>query len=149
MEGSVREILESFDRLNLTRLRASDFAVTAEPSERDGVLAELVKSGCLREIGDQFERTEWGRLEIAGPDVVTFLHRPECHLCEVAFHQIEPHISKFNLQLRIVNVDADQVLRERYGYEVPVVFLGNRELGRNRIDSGKVQAELARVSRNR
>lgn len=146
MDETARKILETFDRLSVTRLRASDFSVTAGDAARDAGLNALVKSGCLREIGGQYERTEWGRLEIAGSNVVTFLHRPGCHLCEIAFRQLEPQIGESGAELRVVNVDTDQTLRERYGYEVPVVFLGNRELDRNRIDPRKVQAELARLS---
>ncbi len=148
MEETAREIIETFDRLSLTRLRASDFPVTAGETARDAGLSALVKSGCLREIAGQYERTEWGRLEIAGPDVITFLHRPGCHLCEEAFRRIEPHISGLRVKLRVVNVDTDQVLRERYGNEIPVVFLGNRELDRNRIDPSRVQTELSRLSRS-
>jgi hypothetical protein len=149
MEQTAKQILETFDRLGLSRLGAADFALPAEAGAKQAALAALVESGCLREVAGQFERTEWGRLEIAGPLEVTFLSRSGCHLCDEALRQIEPLVSGFGTDLRVVNVDTDRTLRQRYGNEVPVVFLGNRELERNRIDPGHLRAELIRVSRSR
>jgi glutaredoxin len=148
MEDHAKQILETFDRLGLTRLGAADFALPTGTGARDAALAALVQSGCLREVAGQFERTEWGRLEIAGPLDLTFLSRSGCHLCEEALRQIEPLMGGFGAELRVVNVDTDRTLRERYGNEVPVIFLGSRELQRNRIDPGKVRAELSSVKRD-
>lgn len=147
MEEDSKQILQTFDRLGLTRLGAADFSLPTGAGARDTALAALVQSGCLREVAGQFERTEWGRLEIAGPLDVTFLSRSGCHLCEVALRQVEPLVGRFGAELRIVNVDTDRVLRERYGNDVPVIFLGSRELQRNRIDPGKVRAELTQAKR--
>lgn len=147
MEETARRILETFDRLGLTRLQAADFTSAAQPAADDAALAALLSSGCLREIAGQYERTEWGRLEVAGPLEMTLLTRPGCHLCEDALRQIEPLVTEFGARLRLVDIDTDRILRERYRNEIPVVFLGSRELARHAVDLGRIRAELSRASR--
>lgn len=149
MEETTRQILETFDRLGLSRLRATDFGSSDRPAPPKAALDRLVESGCLREVAGRYERTEWGRLEIARPLDVTLLGRVGCHLCEGILRQIEPEVGKFGAQLRIVDVDTDRVLREQYGNEVPVVFLGNREWARHRVDTGEFRAELKRLQGSR
>jgi hypothetical protein len=145
MEEAERQILETFDRLGLSRLAAADFGSPDRPAPPKATLDQLVESGSLREVGDRYERTEWGRLEIAGPHEVTLLGRVGCHLCEGVLRQIEPLVARFGAKLRTVDVDTDRILRERYGNEIPVVFLGNTEWARHRIDPDGFRAELKRL----
>lgn len=149
MEETTRQILESFDGLGLARLGAADFRSSGRPAPPKEALDRLVASGHLREVGGQYERTEWGRLEIARPLEVTLLGRVGCHLCEGVLRQIEPVVARFGAELRTVDIDTDRVLRERYGNEIPVVFLGNREWARHRIDANGFRAELKRLQKSR
>ena len=85
---------------------------------------------------------EDARLSAAGPRDVTLYTRPGCHLCEEAKAAIAPLIREFGATLREVNIDADPVLRERYGWEVPVIFLGARKVAKHRVDIGQFRRQL-------
>jgi hypothetical protein len=61
------------------------------------------------------------------PVRLTLLSREDCHLCEVA-HRIVLHLqSEIPIEVSIVDVDCDDVLREQYGTRVPVVLLNDVE----------------------
>jgi len=144
MNETALRILEAFDRLGLSRLCPADLLAGGSDSEEArATLAELVFSGALREISGQYERTEFGRLEAAGPRELTLLTRAGCHLCEQALRQIEPVVSRFGARVRLVDVDTDSVLRQEYGNEVPVLFAGSREIARHRVGAASVRAALS------
>ncbi len=144
MDETALQILRAFDRLGLSCLREDDLlAAPADAAEARAALADLVDSGALRENAGQYERTEFGRLEAAGPLELTLLTRAGCHLCDQALRQIEPLVSKLGAHLRLVDVDSDRVLREDYGLEVPVLFLGNREVARHRFDPASIRSALS------
>ncbi|HTU27632.1 MAG TPA: glutaredoxin family protein [Pirellulales bacterium] len=63
------------------------------------------------------------------PDVLVYT-RQGCHLCE----QAEQLLRRHGLTPRLVDVDADPALRERYNECVPVVVIDGRERFRGRID---------------
>jgi len=61
---------------------------------------------------------------------VTVYTRAGCHLCDEAVALL----GRFGLTSRLVDIDADPALRERYTDCVPVVFFDGRERFRGRID---------------
>ncbi len=155
MHPIAQRILEAFDELNASEL---DFAVLAEragsgrePSIPTGAaLSELLEKGWLRPAGPscgRFARTEAGRLAIARPLDVALYTRPGCHLCEEAKAQMAPLVREFGASLREVNIDGDPELRERYAYDVPVVFLGSRKIAKHRVDAGQFRRQLERARR--
>jgi glutaredoxin len=56
--------------------------------------------------------------------------RDGCHLCEDAY-QI---LLKYGLKPKLVNIDADSELRDRYHVWVPVVVIDGKERFRGRVD---------------
>jgi len=86
------------------------------------------------------------RLACAGPRDVTLYTRPGCHLCEEAKAAIAPLLKEFGATLREVNVEADPVLRERYGEDVPVIFLGARKAAKHRVDVKQFRRQRAEAS---
>ncbi len=86
------------------------------------------------------------RLGRAGPREVTFYTRPGCHLCEEAKTAIAPLLREFGATLREVNIDEDPALRERYAYDVPVIFLGARKVAKHRVDVKQFRRQLAQAS---
>jgi glutaredoxin len=146
MEETARDILKKFDQFGLTRLRAADLIGPAQDgSAGEAVLASLAEQKYLRESFGQYERTEAGRLEAAEDSDLTLLSRSGCHLCEEALRELEPITARFGIRLRVVDIDTDSVLRERYHTEIPVIFLGKRELARHRVDRRQIQNELSRL----
>lgn len=85
---------------------------------------------------------EDARLAAAGPREVTLYSRPGCHLCEEAKAAIAPLLREFGASLREVNIDADPELRERYGWDVPVIFLGSRKVAKHRVSIEQFRRQL-------
>jgi len=89
------------------------------------------------------ETPEDERLASSGPRVVTLYTRPGCHLCEEAKALIAPMLGEFGATLREVNIDEDAVLRQRYGTDIPVVFIGSRKAAKHRVDPVKFRLQLS------
>ena len=77
-----------------------------------------------------------------GPRDVTLYTRPGCHLCEEAKAAIAPLILEFGAVLREVNIDEDSDLRERYGWDVPVIFIGVHKAAKHRVDLAQFRRQL-------
>lgn len=85
---------------------------------------------------------EDAHLAAAGPREVTLYTRPGCHLCEEAKAAITPLLREFGASLREVNIEDDPVLRERYGWEIPVIFLGARKVAKHRVSLEQFRRQL-------
>jgi glutaredoxin len=85
---------------------------------------------------------EDARLAACGPRDVTLYTRPGCHLCDEAKSAIAPLLLEFGAALREVNIDADPVLQERYGWDIPVIFIGQRKAAKHRVDIGQFRRQL-------
>lgn len=88
------------------------------------------------------EHPEDARLAAAGPREVTLYTRPGCHLCEEAKTAIAPVLREFAGVLREVNIDKDAVLKERYGLDIPVIFIGARKAAKHRVDLQQFRRQL-------
>lgn len=82
------------------------------------------------------------RLAGCGPRDVTLYTRSGCHLCDEAKAAIAPILREFGADLREVNVDEDAVLKERYGWDVPVIFIGPRKAAKHRVDLAQFRKQL-------
>jgi glutaredoxin len=85
------------------------------------------------------------RLAASGPRDVTLYTRPGCHLCDEAKAAIAPLLREFGAVLREVNIDADPVLEERYGWDIPVIFIGQRKAAKHRVDPEQFRRQLRRA----
>jgi glutaredoxin len=81
-------------------------------------------------------------LGVPGPREVTLYTRPGCHLCEEAKAAIAPLLREFGAVLREVNIDEDPVLKERYGWGIPVIFIGQRKAAKHRVDLAQFRRQL-------
>jgi hypothetical protein len=63
-------------------------------------------------------------------------------LCEEAKAEIALLLREFGASLREVNIDEDSVLRERYGWDVPVIFLGARKVAKHRVNVEQFRRQL-------
>lgn len=82
------------------------------------------------------------RLATCGPRDVTLYSRPGCHLCEEAKDAIVPLLREFGAVLREMNIDGDAILKERYGWDIPVIFIGSHKAAKHRIDVAKFRRQL-------
>ncbi len=85
---------------------------------------------------------EDSRLARCGPFDVTLYTRPGCHLCDEAKSAIAPLLREFGAALREVNIDADPVLKERYAWDIPVIFIGPRKAAKHRVDLEQFRRQL-------
>jgi glutaredoxin len=89
------------------------------------------------------EAREDARLAASGPRDITLYTRPGCHLCEEAKSAIAPLLHEFGATLREVNIDEDPRLRERYGRDVPVIFIGARKAAKHCVDLVQFRRRLS------
>jgi len=82
------------------------------------------------------------RLAGRGPRDVTLYTRPGCHLCEEAKSAIAPLLREFGAVLHEVNVDEDAVLRERHGFDVPVIYIGAHKAAKHRVELAQFRRQL-------
>ncbi|MHB8500875.1 MAG: glutaredoxin family protein [Candidatus Acidiferrales bacterium] len=78
----------------------------------------------------------------AGPREVTLYTRPDCHLCEEAKTAIAPVLREFGAVLREVNIEKDAVLEERFGQDIPVIFVGGRKAAKHRVEVEQFRRQL-------
>jgi glutaredoxin len=88
------------------------------------------------------EHPEDERLAAAGPREVTLYTRPGCHLCEEAKTAMAPLLREFGAVLREVNIEKDAVLEERYGRDIPVIFIGARKAAKHRVNVEQFRCQL-------
>jgi len=88
------------------------------------------------------EHPEDTRLAAAGPREVTLYTRPDCHLCEEAKTAIAPVLREFGAVLREVNIEKDAVLEERFGQDIPVIFVGGRKAAKHRVEVEQFRRQL-------
>lgn len=85
------------------------------------------------------ESTDTG--EKARPLVVVY-SRHDCCLCDEALAQIEAARESAAFELRVVDVDRDPALAERYGHEVPVVEIDGRKAFKYRLTTRELLRRL-------
>ena len=85
---------------------------------------------------------EDARLAATGPLDITIYTRPGCHLCEDAKTAIEPLLEEFGARLCEVNIDEDRDLTDRYGCDIPVLFLGARKVAKHRVNLEQLRRNL-------
>lgn len=155
MDELSRRVLEVFDELGRDTLdwhALRELAGGNDPERRDAVanaVEMLVRSGHLDISGeaDFYRRTEQGRLAVARPRDVTLYSRPKCKLCDQARAAIEPILREFGSALREVNIDDDRELKELYTNDVPVIFLGSKEMARHSVDTVKFRQALEKAGK--
>jgi glutaredoxin len=88
------------------------------------------------------EHPEDLQLAAARPLDITFYSKPGCHLCEAAKAAIDPLLLEFGAALREVNIDLDPVLVERYGWDIPVIFIGSRKAAKHKVNVKQFRRQL-------
>jgi glutaredoxin len=76
------------------------------------------------------------------PIRVEIYSRPGCHLCDEAKAAIELFRARYTLELRTINVETSSDLENRYGMDIPVVFLNGQEAFRHQVDPAQLERKL-------
>jgi len=75
--------------------------------------------------------------------LLTLYSRAQCPLCEDMAAAVGPLAAAAGVPLRTLDVDADPALRSRFGWDVPLLFAGEREICRHRPDLAAIRGWLA------
>jgi glutaredoxin len=74
--------------------------------------------------------------------LVTLYSKPGCHLCDDAKAIIEPLVAEFGAELREVNIAEDAQLLQRFGYDIPVIFIGDHKAAKHRVNPEQFRRQL-------
>jgi glutaredoxin len=78
---------------------------------------------------------------------VTLYTRPGCHLCEEAKAQMLAAGCNDDYTLEEVNIETDAELREKYGWEIPVIVINGVKAFKYRLTSDEFKLKLRRLTR--
>jgi glutaredoxin len=81
----------------------------------------------------------------SGPDV-TLYSKPGCHLCEEAKSAIAPLLREFRATLREIDIEGDATLMERFGCEIPVIYIGRKKAAKHRVNLEQFRRQLQDAS---
>jgi glutaredoxin len=89
-------------------------------------------------------------LRLAGASAldITLYSRPGCHLCEAAKVAIDPLLAEFGATLHEISIEGDVLLTERYGWDIPVLFIGARKAAKHRINVKQLRRQLKEAKEN-
>jgi glutaredoxin len=76
-------------------------------------------------------------------ETLTLYTRAGCPLCDDMAMQAKALLAGSGHALAAVDVDADPALAARFGWDVPLLFHGEREICRHRLDPAALQAWFA------
>jgi glutaredoxin len=71
--------------------------------------------------------------------------RPGCHLCEEAKAEILAAGCADQYELKEINIDEDLALKERYGWEIPVVTINGIKAFKYRLTAAEFKSKLRRL----
>jgi len=81
----------------------------------------------------------------AGPNV-TLYSKPGCHLCDEAKTAIAPLLREFRATLREINIEGDATLMERFGCDIPVIYIGRKKAAKHRVNLEQFRRQLQDAS---
>jgi glutaredoxin len=77
---------------------------------------------------------------------VRFYTKPGCHLCEEAKREIERAGCREEFTLEEINIAEDAALLERFGLEIPVVFINDVKAFKYQLTASEFKRKLRRLS---
>ena len=73
-------------------------------------------------------------------------HRPGCHLCEQMLAALHSAYGD-DLDISLVDVDTDPVLKQRFGSRIPVLAAEGQVLCEVRLDEARLETYFGRTAR--
>jgi hypothetical protein len=72
--------------------------------------------------------------------------RPGCHLCEEVKREMQAAGCADLYTLEEVNIDTDPALKERYGWEIPVILINNVKAFKYKLTADEFKRKLRRLA---
>jgi hypothetical protein len=82
----------------------------------------------------------------AGPIELALLSRPECGLCDELRKHVDALLADRDRRWRVVNVDSDPALSEKWGESIPVLFVNGRLFAKIRLPKLAPRLRLLRAA---
>lgn len=73
--------------------------------------------------------------------------RAGCALCEQMASALQRELVNSHVSVRRVNIDADNALKARFDWDVPLLFAGGTEICRHRLDTRALKNWLTGVQK--
>jgi len=73
--------------------------------------------------------------------------RPGCHLCDEMKEVVASLRAAHDFELEEVDISQDADLENRYGQEIPVLFVNDRKAFKYRVSAAELRARLRREER--
>ena len=73
---------------------------------------------------------------------VTLYSKTGCHLCEEAKAAIAPLLREFHATLREIDIEGDATLLERFGCDIPVIYIGRKKAAKHRVNLEQFRRQL-------
>lgn len=80
---------------------------------------------------------------------LVFHTKADCPLCEKGWPVAERLAREFSLELLCVDIVGEPELERRYGERIPVLLLGDEELGWGRLSKRAIEKKLRRLAEGR
>jgi len=77
---------------------------------------------------------------------VTLYSKAGCHLCEEAKSAIAPLLREFRSTLREIDIESDAMLMERFGCDIPVIYIGRKKAAKHRVNLEQFRRQLEDAS---
>jgi Glutaredoxin-like domain (DUF836) len=81
----------------------------------------------------------------SGPDV-TLYSKAGCHLCDEARTAIAPLLHEFHATLREIDIEGVPALMERFGCDIPVIYIGRKKAAKHRVNLEQFRRQLQDAS---
>jgi glutaredoxin len=79
---------------------------------------------------------------------LTLYTRNDCPLCHEMEEVIAAEMPKFDARIRRIEIDGDPGLEERFGIEVPVLFVNDRKAFKYRCTEAELHQRLVREAQS-
>ena len=79
-----------------------------------------------------------------GPEL-TLLGKPDCHLCHAMRAVVDAVLPEFGASLVETDVRDDPETERLYALEIPVLFLGEREVARHHVTASDLRRRLVEL----
>jgi glutaredoxin len=76
-----------------------------------------------------------------GPDV-TLYTKAGCCLCDEAKAAIAPILREFRATLREIDIEGDATLMQRFGCDIPVIYVGRKKAAKHRVNLEQFRRQL-------
>jgi glutaredoxin len=77
---------------------------------------------------------------------VTLYSKAGCHLCEEAKTAVAPLLREFHATLREIDIEGDATLMERFGCDIPVIYIGRKKAAKHRVNLEQFRRQLQDAS---